>query len=72
MRGFHQQMVVASRMEYLVTDGVGSEWVYQVDLVPASLRVHPAEPAGWIPGKGADTFTIGLDGPASCESRLHL
>jgi hypothetical protein len=66
------EMVVASRMEYMVSDGTGSEWGYQVDLVPASLEPGPAQPAGWIPGKGAESFKSGLDESAPCDSRVHL
>lgn len=60
--GSDQPMVVASRVEYMVSGAEGSEWGYQVDLVPVSLRSRQAAPAGHL-------FD---DGSSPCDSRVHL
>jgi hypothetical protein len=60
--GSDEPMVVASRVEYMVSGADGSEWGYQVDLVPASLPSRRAAPAG----HPLD------DGSAPCDSRVHL
>jgi hypothetical protein len=60
--GSDEPMVVASRVEYMVSGAAGSEWGYQVDLVPASLKSRRIAPAGHL-------FD---DGSAPCDSWVHL